>query len=159
MLEEKIRFLKGMSAVGLVSSVLSCGSSDEPYGCIAENTCVNKGNYYECTIDGRYYEHPTGILVRKGDTLEINSSGEIDWGDCSADPEGSSCAWGLWIRYGSNTDTLTFVGKNYATVVDSLKDTLDHELYLIIPDGSDETYCPRVLFSDNDGSFLVKIKK
>lgn len=157
MLEEKIRFLKRAGAFSLASLVLSCGSDDEPYGCLAGNSCVNKGGYLECTIDGRYYQHPTGISVKNGDYLQIEASGEIDWGECSADADGTSCAWGLWMRFGNNNDTLRYIGGKYAGIVENLAGS--QELYLIIPDGSDETYCPEVLYSDNDGSFLVKIKK
>ncbi|MEW5896706.1 MAG: hypothetical protein AB1668_03380 [Nanoarchaeota archaeon] len=163
MLEEKISSLKRISTLGLASLVLSgCEGS---YGCLDDGDCVVKGSEYECTLNGRFYAHPTEVNVSEGQVIVGQASGLVNWWEDRSHYDNGpdnvpNFTRGLYL----GISTITYFGYDpgmhieYAGSSFSLEAWGSGQIYFMIPDGPGNGICTGggTYWSDNDGEFLVR---
>ena len=179
MLERIIR--NSIMALGLAGMIAGCtaegdeglddtdpvGIEEEPYGCEdtdAQFDEIEPNSLYEGDISMRFYITPTGILFDGGELLQIDVSGEGCWYQdmCNGPDDVPQQTWGVYGGYrqmpGENPVNMFKVGSHYEGTVE-LPPTGTHELLLMIPDGSDSSYCDEYLYQDNSGYFDAVVRK
>jgi hypothetical protein len=129
--------------------------------CKAHYTAKNTGfdewssGVWTGTITGRYYQTPTKIMVKKGESVRITAKGRVCWYLISlcVRPNGTKEAWGLYAKIGENGKVFK-VGLAYDTVVQE-----DGEIIFIIPEGKDLEWEPGDCFfyGDNTGRYKVEV--
>ncbi len=133
----------------------------ELYGCISplSQSQLQQSGKYKSLVSGRYYVHPTNVMVNTNETIEGTASGTVQWygnnPNYTAGPDTKpGYTWGL--KYGCKDGGLFDLGSVF-----NKKIPCSGELYFYVPDGPSSSLCALSYYADNGGGFevLFEIKK
>jgi hypothetical protein len=121
------------------------------------------------TITGKYYQTPTKIMVKKGESVQITAKGRVCWDFVSlcAGPNGTKDAWGLYAVIVTQKTEKPYVMKKIGVPEELFKVGLVHntivqedgEIIFIIPEGKklewEASDC--YFYNDNTGRYKVEV--
>jgi len=153
------KIIGGITGLALLALTAGC---DDGYGCKEEDYLKQETpGYYTGKVDCRYFLNRTGIMVKDGDTVNLDAAGTCCWSDygCSS-PDGSASTWGLYWQFWSKDGQTMY---DYAKVGSTHEEKLflpgqeEFELYLVIPEGYNKMSCYEYDYVNNSGKYDVTV--